>query len=121
MNPKQNASRRCDAERIVAGKSRSTPRPCRNRLFGRSGLVFHVHDLHAAVTLGHRLVRVLELALAIADGHQIGAVDAVFIDQITLDRVGAPLGKVLIVAFATGRIGVFNMGRNMSLKVVVPF
>src|SRR3954470_15868658 len=93
--PKTNTSRKGAAGRIVAGKSWSTPRPylnspCLKRLFGRGRLVFHIHDLDAAVGFGQRLVRVLELGLAVSDGDQIGTVDAVFLDQIALDRVGAP-------------------------------
>src|SRR3984893_19043606 len=76
----------------------------RHRLLGRRGLVFHIDDLHAAVGFGHRVRRILELALAVADGHEGGGGNAVFVDQISLDRVGVPYGQILIVAFAAGGI-----------------
>src|SRR5258708_16142899 len=76
----------------------------RHLLLGCRGLVFHVDDLHAAIGFRHRVRRILELALAVADGHEVGAGDAVFVDQIFLDRVGAPFGQILIIAFAATRI-----------------
>src|SRR4051795_12608778 len=77
------------AGRIVAGKSWFALRRLLSGTgsLGRGGLVLHVHDLDAAVGFRHRLVRVLELAFAVADRDQVGAVDAVFIDQITFDGI----------------------------------
>src|SRR5215475_7977749 len=46
----------------------------------RGDLGFHVHHLHAAVGFGERLARILQLALAIADGDKVAAVDSVFVD-----------------------------------------
>src|SRR6202011_5660215 len=59
---------------------------------GRGGLVRHVHDLDAAVDFRQRVGRVLELALAVSDGHKVGAGNAELVGQIALDRVGAPFG-----------------------------
>src|ERR1700761_8797846 len=70
------------------------------RLLGGGFLGLHVDDLDAAVGFRHRLVGILQLALAISDGDEIAAGDAVFVDQIALDRVGAALGQVLIVLLA---------------------
>src|SRR4029450_4154495 len=109
MQPKTHTSRTGAAGPIVAGNDWSAPRPYLHALFGcvrRRGLVFHVHDLDAAVHFRQRLARVLELALAISDGDEMGAVDAVFVDEIALDRVGAAFGKILVVGLAAGRIGV---------------
>ena len=47
----------------------------------RRGLGVHVDDLNAAVDRVHRRVRILGLVLAIADGDEIGAGDAVIVDQ----------------------------------------
>src|SRR5258707_12320316 len=105
MTPQTNTSRTGVAGRIVAGKSWSAPRPLLGQLLGRGGLVFHVHDLDASVDFGHRLVRILELALAVSDGNEIGAGDAVFVDKIALDRVSAALGQVRVARLAAGRIG----------------
>src|SRR5438093_1410616 len=113
MMPKTNTSRAGAAGRIVAGNYWSAPRPCLQvlickALFGcvrRGGLVFHVDDLDAAVHFRHRLAWILQLALAISDGDEIGAVDAIFVDEIALDRVGAALGEVLVIGIAAGRIG----------------
>src|SRR3981189_2682799 len=66
-------------------------------LGGRRSLAFHIDDLDAAVDLRGRLAGILELALAVSDGHEVGAGNAVFVDQIFLDRIGAPLRQVLIV------------------------
>src|ERR1700744_2797034 len=75
-------------------------------LLRRSRLVFHVHDLHPAVGFRHRLVRVLQLALAIADGDEVGGRDVVVVDQILLDRVGALFRELLIIGLAAGGVGV---------------
>src|SRR6476660_7709999 len=61
----------------------------------RRGLGFHIDDLNAAVDRVHRGVRVLRLGLAIADGDEIGAVDAAFLGEVPLDGIGAALGQVL--------------------------
>src|SRR5437879_1098482 len=115
MTPKTNTSRTGVAGRIVAGKSWLAPR----LLLGRGGLVFHVHDLDASVDLGHRLVRILELALAVSDGNEIGAGDAEFVDEIALDRVGTALGQVLVVGLAAGRIGMTRNHEGRALQISV--
>src|ERR1700744_2622272 len=46
------------------------------RLLGGGFLGLHVDDLDAAVGFRHRLARILQLALAISDGHEIAASDA---------------------------------------------
>src|SRR5882672_2776297 len=54
----------------------------------RRGLGVHVDDLNAAVDRVHRRVRILRLALAIANGDEIGAIDAVFLGEVPLDGIG---------------------------------
>ena len=101
MEPKTNTSRTEAAGRIVAGNYWSAPRPYLHALFGcvRSrGLVFHVHDLDAAVYFGHRLARILELALAVSDGHEIGAGFAYILD-VRLPQTSAA-DEVLIYSVA---------------------
>src|ERR1700731_4451359 len=73
----------------AAGSRRIMPQPSLRR-----GLGVHVDDLNAAVDRVHRRVRILWLGLAIADGDEVGAVDAVFVDQVPLDGIGAALGEV---------------------------
>jgi hypothetical protein len=51
----------------------------------RRGLGVHIDDLDAAVDRVHRCVRILWLVLAIADRDEIGAGDAVFLDEVALD------------------------------------
>src|ERR1700716_2537915 len=119
MTPQTNTSRTGVAGRIVAGKSWSAPRPLLGQLLGRGGLVFHVHDLDASVDLGHRLARILELALAVSDGHEIGAGDTVFVDEIALDRVSAALGQVLIVGLAAGGIGMTRDDEGRAFQIGV--
>ena len=60
----------------------------------RRGLGVHVDDLNAAVGRVHRRVRILRLGLAVADGDEVGAADAVFLGQVPLDRIGAALARV---------------------------
>src|SRR5689334_12858193 len=67
---------------------------------------FHVHHLDAAVDRIRRIVRILQLGLAVADGDEIAAGHAVFVDQIALDRVGAAFREVLVESLAADRIGV---------------
>src|SRR2546425_9575107 len=54
-------------------------------LRGRLGV--HVDDLNAAVGRVHRGVRILRLGLAVSDGHEVGAGEAVLLGQVLLDRV----------------------------------
>src|ERR1700712_563448 len=119
MPPKTNTSRTGVAGRIVAGKSWSAPRPLLGQLLGSGGLVFHVDDLDASVDLGHRLARILQLALAVSDGNEIGAGDAVFVDKIALDRVSATLGQVQVVGLAAGRIGMTRDHEGRALEIGV--
>jgi hypothetical protein len=79
----------------------------------------HVDDLNAAVGRVHRCVRILRFGLAIADGDEIGAVDAVFLGEVALDGIGAALRQVLVVAFAADRIGVpgDDEGRAVQARV----
>src|SRR5450759_1794563 len=72
----------------------------------RRGLGVHVDDLNAAVDRVHRRARILRLALAIADGDEIAAIDAELLGQVPLDRIGAALGEALVEFFAADRIGV---------------
>ena len=102
------------AGRILAAKPHSAPRI---HLLGRGGLVRHIDDLHAAVRFRQRLARVLELALAVSDGHEVGAGNAEFVGQIALDRVGAPLGQVLVVGLAAGGVGVAGDDEGRALQV----
>src|ERR1700732_1806538 len=74
--------------------------PDHHRSFRRGGLVFHVHDLDAAGHFRRRVGGVLELGLAVSDGYELGAGDAEFVDQITLDRVGSAPRKGLVVGRA---------------------
>src|SRR5260221_11308761 len=71
----------------------------------RRGLGVHVDDLDATVDRVHRCVRILRLGLAIADGDEIAASDAVFVGEVALDGIGAALGEILVVGFAADRIG----------------
>src|SRR3954451_22046341 len=102
MNAKTSASRRC-----------GTRWCCRTLLtatitsLGRSGLVVrHVDDQHPASGFRHRVGRILELGLAVADGDEVGAGDAEFVGQVALDRVGAALRELLVVRLAAGGVGV---------------
>src|SRR6202035_4983476 len=72
----------------------------------RGGLGVHVDDLDAAVARVHRRVRIDRLGFAITDGDEVGAIDAIPVDEVALDGIGAALGEVLVVAFAADRIGV---------------
>ena len=74
------------------------------RALFRRRLGGHVDDLNATVGRVHRCVHILRLGLAIADGDEIGAVDAVFLGEVALDGVGAALGQVLVIGFAADRI-----------------
>ena len=78
---------------------------------GSGGLVRHVHDLHAAVGFSHRCIRILELALAVADGHEVTAGDAEFVGKVALDRIyrdrlvefaSLACGLAGVVAYAAG-------------------
>src|SRR6266478_8859618 len=53
----------------------------------RRGLGVHVDDLDAAVDRVHRRARILRLGLAIADGDEIGAIDAVFLGEGPIVRI----------------------------------
>src|SRR5713226_314702 len=50
----------------------------------RRGLGVHIDDLDATVDRVHRRVRVLRFGLAIADGDEIAASDAVFRGEVAL-------------------------------------
>src|SRR5258707_14406329 len=63
----------------------------------RRGLGVHVDDLNTAVGRVHRRIRILRPGLAVTDGHEVGAGDAVLFGQVLLDRFGAALGKILII------------------------
>ena len=54
---------------------------------GRGSLVFHVHDLDAAVRVCQGVARVFEFGFTASDRYEIGAGDTEFIGQITFDRV----------------------------------
>src|SRR5260363_215625 len=82
--------------RDASGQLDLWPRNPRRRyadaeLLGGRRLALHIDHLDAAVHLGERLARILELALAVAHRHQIGAGNAELLDQIALDRIGAAL------------------------------
>ena len=99
------------------------PAAGRRIIFGkpslRRGLGIHVDDLNAAVDRVDRRVRVLWLVLAVADGDEIGAVDAVLLDQETLDRIGAAFGEVLVVGLAADRVGVTGDDEGRALQAGV--
>ena len=61
----------------------------------RRRLGFHVDDLNAAVGRVHRRVRIFRLGLAITDGDEVRAIDAVLLGEIPLDGVGAALREAL--------------------------
>ena len=82
----------------------------------RRGLGFHVHDLDAAVGRIHRRVRILRLVLAVADGDEVGAIDAILVDQVLLDRIGAALGEILILRLAADRVGVTGNHEGRRLQ-----
>ena len=67
-----------------------TPNPSARRggSFGCGGLVFHVHDLDAAIDFRERVGRVFQLGLAVSDCYQVGSGDTELVHQIALDRVG---------------------------------
>ncbi len=103
---------------MVAAEPYSAPRPVRFAgSLGRGGLVRHVHDLHAAVYFGQGVAQVLELALAISDGHEVGAGNAEFVGQKALDRVGAPFGQILIVSLAAGGVGMTRDDEGRALQI----
>ena len=76
----------------------------------RCRLGVHVHDLDAAVDRVGAVGGVLQLGLAVADGDEIGAGEAVVLHQIFLDGVGSPLGEPLIVPFGADRIALLKYG-----------
>jgi hypothetical protein len=65
-----------------------------------------IHDLNAPVFSGQRIGGALELAAAEADRHQLIRRDLELLRQEDFDRFGAALGKRLIVAVVSGRVGV---------------
>ena len=85
----------------------------------RRGLGVHVDDLNAAVGRVHRRIRILRLGLAVTDGHEVGAGDAVLLGQVLLDRVGAALGKILVIRFAADRVGMTgnHEGRTLQARI----
>src|SRR5260221_11678013 len=58
-------------------------------LLRRGVLVCHVDDLHAAVHFGQRGGRVLELALAVANGHGVSGGNAGFAGEVARARIRA--------------------------------
>src|SRR5262249_57783972 len=72
-----------------------------------------------AVGFREGLAGILQFALAIAEGDEVAAVDAVFVDQILLDRIGPALGQALIIFFAARRIGVAgdHEGRALQFRI----
>ena len=88
-----------------------------HRSLGGGGLVRHVDDLHAAVHFGGRVLRVLELGLAVSDGHEVGAGDTVLFDQIALDRVRAPLRQILVIGVAADSVGMTRDNEGRALQI----
>src|SRR4029077_6393376 len=81
------------------------------------GLVFHVYDLDAAVHFRRRVGRVLQLGLSVSDRYEIGAADTEFFDQMTLDRIGAALRKVLVVGPAAHGVGMTGDDKGRALQI----
>ncbi len=61
-------------------------------------------------------VGILRLGLAITDGDEIGAVDAVLLGEVALDRIGATLGEALVVFFTADRIGMAGDDEGRTLQ-----
>src|SRR5882724_3203874 len=87
------------------------------RSLGCSGLVFHVHDLDAAVHFRRRVGRVLQLGLSVSDRYEVGAGNSEFFDQMTLDRIGAALRKVLVVGLAAYGVGMASDDKGRALQI----
>ena len=87
------------------------------RSLGDGGLVFHVDDLNAPIHFGQRIGGVLQLGLAVSDGDKVGAGDAEFVDQVSLDRVGATLREFLVVGVATRGVGMTGDNESRTLQV----
>src|ERR1700730_18242993 len=73
----------------------------RPRLLFIRYIIRHVDDPDAAVFRAKRIVFVLELGLAVADGHQIRGRYPIVLNEEALDRVRAPLRELLIEHVAT--------------------
>src|SRR4029077_16417022 len=80
-------------------------------------LVARVDNLNSTIVGRERIGCVLQLGLAITDGHQAACLDSVFLQQETLDRIGAALGQTLIVGFATLTVGMSGHDEGAALQV----
>src|SRR5207302_10571297 len=58
-----------------------------------------------------------QCGLAVAEGDEMAAGDAVVVDQIALDGVGAALGEILVEGVATDGVGVAGDHEGRSLEV----
>src|SRR4051794_17109077 len=73
------------------------PRGCGPSLVGR------VDDLYSPILSRKRLSRILQVGFSIADRHHVPNLDAVLLQQKTLDRIGAAFGETLIIGLAALR------------------
>jgi hypothetical protein len=59
-------------------------------------LIRDVDDLHATVLAAKRMFGILELGLAVADGHQLARLDVVIVYEEAFDCLGTLLRQVLV-------------------------
>jgi hypothetical protein len=96
-----------------SGRLSLFPGTKRGRLL-RRGLGHHVDNLYPSINRVSRSVGVLEPALTVTDGHEICAVDAIFLDQVALDGVGTALGEILVEGVAADAVGVTGDHKSVA-------
>src|SRR5262245_2019715 len=69
-------------------------------------LVGGVDDLNPPILPRERLGWIFQVGFAVARRYQVARVDAVLLQQETLDRLGSALGQTLIVGLAALPIGI---------------
>src|SRR6202012_4436870 len=82
----------------------------------RGSLAVEIDDLNAAIDRRCRRARVFQPGLAVTDGEKFAAGDAVFLAQISLDGVGAPLGEILVEGIAANRVGVAGNHKGRAFQ-----
>src|SRR4029077_8794240 len=79
--------------------------------------VARVDDLNPAIVARERIGCIFQLTLAVAHRHQAAGLDTVFLQQETLDRIGAALGQALVIGVATLAVGVPGHDEGTALQV----
>src|SRR5262245_8900591 len=78
----------------------------------------HIDDLHAAVLFRERVAGVLQLGLAVANGYQVLGLQAVMVEQVALDRLGAALRQALVILLGALGVGVAGHQEHAVLELL---